>query len=167
MSGLTYRTQALKDADRDHQRELLKALTGSKSALQLDLCGAWRINGKRGHIYTWDDQGGGWAMLVSGRSARHWQSLKRQLAFCAVSQDGDDGGCLRLLELPSPRRAAAIRKALGISKTKPAPRRALQPDKKGGFGPKNGRDGGPRYPGGREDKTAIFGPETGSPERAA
>src|SRR5262245_19250217 len=108
MSGLTYRSQALKDADRNRQREQLKALSGSKSALRLDDCGAWRIGGKRGHIYTFDAKGGGWVIFASCRSARHWQSLKRQLAFCAVSQDGTDEGCLWLIDLPSPGQAAAI-----------------------------------------------------------
>jgi hypothetical protein len=49
-------------------------------------------------------------------SAQHWTWTKKALAFCTVTQDGDDEGCLRLHALPTPQQAKAIRAALGIRK---------------------------------------------------
>ena len=43
-------------------------------------------------------------------------SNKERLAFCALTQDGDSEGCLRLHELPTPAQAEAIRKVLKIRK---------------------------------------------------
>ena len=48
--------------------------------------------------------------------ARHWTATKQRLAFCTVTQDGDDEGRLRLHDLPTTDQAAAIRDALGIQK---------------------------------------------------
>ena len=48
MPNGTYKTQAAKDADRDRQRELLTALSGPRSALRLDECGAWCVTGRHG-----------------------------------------------------------------------------------------------------------------------
>ncbi len=124
MTGLTYKTQAEKDADRDRQRELLKALSASDLALRLDECGAWRINGRSGHIFT--DADGGWVMSVICSTARTWTSVKNRLAFCEVTQDGDDEGCLRLRELPTAERAATVRSIVGIPKRRPAPPHAFR-----------------------------------------
>jgi hypothetical protein len=55
-------------------------------------------------------------IFVACRSALHWTHTKRRLAFCIVTQDGEDEGCLRLSHLPSPDQAEAIRDALGIQK---------------------------------------------------
>jgi hypothetical protein len=38
-----------------------------------------------------------------------------RLSLCKVSQDGDDEGCLRLMDLPTPEQALLIRKALGLN----------------------------------------------------
>jgi hypothetical protein len=117
----TYRTLTEKNADGERQRELLKALDASSRALRLDECGAWRISGKRGGIYTWADRpGAGWVILCGCRSPRAWAHTKKRLSFCQVTQDGDEGGCLRLRELPTPEQAAVIRKAIGIAKRQPA-----------------------------------------------
>jgi hypothetical protein len=48
-------------------------------------------------------------------TARKWTKLKSRLSFCEVTQDGDDEGCLRLMDLPTPEQAILIRKALGLS----------------------------------------------------
>jgi hypothetical protein len=55
-------------------------------------------------------------LYVSCHSPRHWTATKARLAFCKVTQDGEEEGCLRLFHLPTPDQAEAIRDALGIQK---------------------------------------------------
>ena len=64
----------------DHRRlvELRAALQVPKRALSRDDCGDWMILGRAGHIYR---EGAGFQIFVSGRSARHWNNLKRSLAI--------------------------------------------------------------------------------------
>jgi hypothetical protein len=104
------------DPDRDGQRELLAALNAL--ALQRDECGAWRINGSGGHVYTWGD-GSGHVLYVRTHSSMAWTYAKKRLAFCKVTQNGDEEGCLRLLGLPIPEQATVIREVLGIRKRRP------------------------------------------------
>jgi len=111
----TYNTMAEAEADRAQQKALLTALNGWGRALRLDECGAWRINGACGSIHTWGD-GKGWVLSVQRRSERQWTYTKRRLAFCTVTQDGDDEGCLRLHQLPTAEQADVIRDVLGIRK---------------------------------------------------
>ena len=59
-------------------------------------------------------------MYITCRSAKAWTSAKRRLAFCEVTQDGDDEGCLRLRELPTPTQAKEIRSILGLRKRLPS-----------------------------------------------
>ena len=74
--------------------ELLKALDASPLALRRDACGDYRINGKTGHIYA---DGDGYLLCVmTDESVRRWNNIKRNLAFCRLTQDGDDEGCLHL-----------------------------------------------------------------------
>lgn len=112
---LSYKTGAEAGADRATQIMLLKALNAWKRALRRDECGAWRVNGERGHVYTWGD-GKSWLLYIQADSLRRWSSFKKQLAFCRVAQDGDNEGCLRLFGLPTAEQASAIRDALGIRK---------------------------------------------------
>ena len=102
-------------SDRDQMLALLSALNAQDRALRLDECGDWRIGGTSGHVYTWGD-GKTWLLFVACHSARAWTAAKARLAFCEVTQDGDDEGCFRLHALPLPDQAAAIRTALGIRK---------------------------------------------------
>jgi hypothetical protein len=120
----TYDTAEEAEADRAQQLALLSALNATSTALRRDECGAWRISGQSGSIHTWGD-GKTWVLYVACRSARHWTYTKRKLAFCQLRQDGDDEGCLRLLQLPTPKHAAFIRDALGIRK-----RPELSPDER-------------------------------------
>ena len=60
--------------------------------------------GKQGSIYTWGD-GKSWVLYASCKSARSWTTTKRRLAFCKVTQDGDDEGRLRVHQLPTTERA--------------------------------------------------------------
>jgi hypothetical protein len=112
---LSYKSRAEADADRAAQTALLYALRASENGLRRDDCGAWRINGKRGHVFIWGD-GQSWVLYVQAGSPRRWCNIKKQLAFCRVTQDGDDEGCLRLFGLPTPEQAKAIRELLGIRK---------------------------------------------------
>jgi hypothetical protein len=116
MTGsLSYKTRADADADRAAQLVLMNALSAWDRAFRRDECGAWRINGERGHIYTWGD-GASWLLYLACRSSMAWTYAKKRLAFCKVTQNGDDEGCLRLFELPTAEQAEAIRELLAIRK---------------------------------------------------
>src|SRR5215218_3799198 len=91
-----------------------EALQAASTALRRDECGAWRITGTKGHIYTWGDRESFLLYVKVGRSKKKWTYNKRNLAFCTVTQDGDDEGCLRLNGLPDEDQAAWIRATLGI-----------------------------------------------------
>jgi hypothetical protein len=99
---------------------LLTALDASHVALRRDLNGKGDIgiHGKLGHIYA---DGTGFLLCITAKderdqSPRRWTNIKRRLAFCRLTQDGDDEGCLRLDRLPTSAEAALIREALGIRK---------------------------------------------------
>jgi hypothetical protein len=103
---------------------LLAALDASAVALRRDLHrdeghkGDYSIQGKWGHIYV---DGKGFLLCVTAnderdQSPRRWTSIKRRLAFCRITQHGDDEGCLHLDQLPTPAQAGLIRQALGIRK---------------------------------------------------
>lgn len=110
---LTYHSKTEALVDRDTQRRLMRALEAAHTALRRDECGAWRINGTHGHVYTWGDDRS-WLLYVASGSPRKWTEDKKRLSFCRVTQDGDDEGCLRLFALPTATEAAAIRRVLGI-----------------------------------------------------
>jgi hypothetical protein len=111
----TYKSGAEAVADKQAQVVLVAALSASSLSLRRDECGAWRINGRRGHIYTWGDNET-WVLYVRSGTARGWMSHKKRLSFCRVSQNGDTEGCLRLMGLPTVEQAEAIREVLGIRK---------------------------------------------------
>ena len=104
--------------DRERLLALLNASDASETTLQRDLVrfegrtGDWGIRGKYGHVYR---DGAGYLLYAHG-TPRRWSSVKRSLAFCKLSQDGDDEGCLHLDRLPTPAEAEAIRDAIGIRK---------------------------------------------------
>jgi len=111
----TYETAAEAEMDRAQQKALLAALNGWGRALRRDRCGAWHISGLRGSIHTWGD-GKSWVLFVGCRSTTHWTYTKGRLAFCRVTQDGDDEGCMQLQHLPTAEQAEVIRDVLGIRK---------------------------------------------------
>jgi hypothetical protein len=47
---------------------------------------------------------------------RKWNTLKKQLSFCQVTQDGDDEGCLRVGAHLTAEQGRLLRMALGIRK---------------------------------------------------
>ena len=55
-------------------------------------------------------------LLYAHATPRRWTSIKQSLAFCKLSQDGDDEGILYLDRLPKEDEAEAIRDALGLRK---------------------------------------------------
>jgi hypothetical protein len=57
-----------------------------------------------------------WVLWIGSGSARRWTATKKPLAFCTVTQDGDDEGCLGLHQLPTSDQAEVIRDVLGIRK---------------------------------------------------
>ena len=110
--------------DREGLQTLLAALDASPVALWRDLHrnkrskGDYGIHGEWGHIYI---DGEGFLLCVTAKderdqSPRRWASIKRRLAFCRLTQDGDDEGCLHLDRLPTRAQAVLIRQALGIRK---------------------------------------------------
>jgi hypothetical protein len=111
----TYKSGAEALADKQAQGALVAALSASSLSLRRDECGAWRINGSRGHIYTWGDNET-WVLYIGSGTARGWKSHKKRLGFCRVTQNGDTEGYLRLMSLPTPEQAALIREVLGIRK---------------------------------------------------
>jgi hypothetical protein len=99
---------------------LLAALDASPIALRHERYrdsnerGDWVIIGKSGHIYA---DGSGYLLYVAtDESPRRWTGIKRRLAFCRLTQDGDDEGCLRLDRQPTPAEAGLIRQAIGIKR---------------------------------------------------
>jgi hypothetical protein len=103
-------------ADRDLLMELTRSLSVSQGRLHRDAYGDWVIEGLRGHILT--DGINAFAYVPAG-TARRWEKAKRALNFMAVTQDGDDEGILKLLEMPTPTQAEALRKLLGMRKASP------------------------------------------------
>jgi hypothetical protein len=110
--------------DRVRLHALLTALDASSVPLQRDLHrregrkGDHGIHGKLGHIYA---DGTGFLLCVNAKderdqSPRRWTNIKRRLAFCRITQDGDDEGCLHLDRLPTSAEVVLIREALGIRK---------------------------------------------------
>lgn len=112
---MTYDTAAEADADRAQQKTLLTALGAWDRALRRDECGAWTIMGEQGTVHTWGD-GKTWAVFVGCRAVRHWTATKARLAFCTVTQDGDEEGVLRLHRLASAEEAKVLRNVLGVRK---------------------------------------------------
>jgi hypothetical protein len=93
-------------------------LDASETTLQLDVVrsegrtGDWAVYGKHGHVYP--DSAG--YLIHAHATPRRWGSIKKSLAFCRLTQDGDDEGCFRLGRLPTGAESEAIRDALGVRK---------------------------------------------------
>jgi hypothetical protein len=96
---------------------LLDVIDASPVALRRDRCGDWAITGKLGHVYQ---DGDSYLLCVTtDESSRRWTNVKQRLAFCHVSQDGDDEGCLRLdcLSAPYEQRRSARHRVSGSGGT--------------------------------------------------
>lgn len=78
----------------------------------------WAIFGRFGHIYAIPD--GFQFMIINNdkpRTAR-WTNVKQRMAFCQLTQDGDDEGAFVLNRLPTSNEAKIIREALAIPKAR-------------------------------------------------
>jgi hypothetical protein len=104
--------------DKEHLAALLTALDASPGALERPVCrgwiGDWQITGKHGHVLP--DGAGHLLCVTTDESPRRWTSVKQQLAFAHLTQDGEDEGCFHLDRLPTTAEAGAIRDCLGIRK---------------------------------------------------
>jgi hypothetical protein len=96
--------------------EFMAAIDASSRSLRRDKCDDLAVFGSLGHVYAVPE---GYQLYVTtGERPRKWTSLKKKLAFCQLTQDGDDEGFLILGRLPSKEEAAIIREAVGIRKAR-------------------------------------------------
>jgi hypothetical protein len=107
--------------DHEQLQDFAKALGSRAVALRRDECGDWRINGQKGHIYVYDPTA--FLLVIHAGTVRGWESAKRALPWCRVSQDGDTEGCIVVPRLPTEDEAGIIRHHLAISK-----KRVLSPE---------------------------------------
>jgi hypothetical protein len=121
----TYESAAEQAKDKERLSAFLDALDGVKVAFRLDESRLWTIRGDHGYISTYGD-GTSFLLYVRCRSIRHWNSTKKRLAFCTVTQDGDEEGCLQMDHLPSPDEAEIIRDVLGIWRRREMTEAALE-----------------------------------------
>ena len=120
----SYKSRAEATDDRACLELMREALNAAHNAVRLDGCRLWTVRGSRGYVSTWGD-GQTWMLAVGSKTPRHWTFAKQRMASCPglaqVTQDGDDEGVFRLMRLPAPEEAAEIRRAAGISQSKPSP----------------------------------------------
>ncbi|MBR1245507.1 hypothetical protein JQ609_01035 [Bradyrhizobium sp. AUGA SZCCT0169] len=72
--------------------------------------------GKNGRVHEDDANLSTMHVYVSGRSKRHWSSIKRKLSFLKLLKDEGKGGHFSFDALPSVEQAATIRNIVGMSK---------------------------------------------------
>jgi hypothetical protein len=106
-------SRAKRTADRALLLSLVDALNVSKNNLSRDACGDWNIFGRRGHISS---DGASMFVYLAPGTVRRWESAKRLLSFATVTQDGDDEGVFRLVDLPTAEQAETLRKLVGLRK---------------------------------------------------
>jgi hypothetical protein len=104
--------------DREHLETFRVAIDAWGRALERPnvrgWMGDWQITGKSGHVLP---DGTGFLLWVCCEgSRRRWTSAKKRLAFCRLTQDGDDEGCLHLDRVPTEPEGKIIRDILGIRK---------------------------------------------------
>jgi hypothetical protein len=108
--------------------KLAEALGCRDNAVRRDECGDWCVVGKLGHIYaipgTLDrPKADGFQIYFRGApvfeeplDTKAWTWAKKGLAFCKVTNDGDEEGMLFLDRLPTADEVPIIRDKLGIPK---------------------------------------------------
>jgi hypothetical protein len=94
-------------------------------ALSGQYAGASRVIGRSpaNSVMSWPMATDIYSMSRQKNPSDAGTNVKDRLAFCALTQDGDDEGCLHLDRPPTPDETAIIREALGIRK-----RRHLSPE---------------------------------------
>jgi hypothetical protein len=107
----------LRAGDRIDLERVRSHLHAAFKALRRDECGDPCITGSRGAIRA---NSGVISVYVVCRSARHWGYVRKSLlGFCAVTQDGDEEGVLRLERPPIGDEIAQLRDAIGLRQTRP------------------------------------------------
>lgn len=105
--------------DRDKEKKLMQKLVRSlkivkkrngKNILHLNECDDWVLTSRYGSIQTDSEY---WYLWVINR---RWSSVKKELSFMTLTQDGDDEGILRLDRMPTEVEAVKIRKTLNLRK---------------------------------------------------
>ena len=95
------------------------SLGASPSSLRRDESGLWNLRGRPGcYVSTWGD-GATWQLVVAPEqemSKHAWTWIKKRLACCELTQDGDQEGCFRLHRLPTAGEAGEIRDIIGLRK---------------------------------------------------
>jgi hypothetical protein len=127
--------------DRPFLQSLLVVLDTRDATLRQDEYRAWRLVGKRGHVYGVPEADAYYA-FAQFPTARGWTAAKIRLRFGQVTQDGDDEGVIRFTGLPTPEQAEAIRITVGLPR-----RRHLSPEQRARLR-SIGRPFKPRGPGG-------------------
>jgi hypothetical protein len=102
---------------REYLVALLTALDASARCLERPNCrgwiGDWQITGKHGHAMTDDTV----YLLYAQATPRRWTSIKHALAFCKLTQDGDDEAFFALIGVPLRRRLLGMLSASGNAVT--------------------------------------------------
>ena len=90
--------------------QLIEVLKCSLTTRQRD-----RVVGTKGWIYAEPE---GFYFYYEASSVKMWNIVKKEMAFCLLSQDGDSDGVMLLNRLPTEPEAEIIRQRLGIRKRK-------------------------------------------------
>jgi hypothetical protein len=90
--------------------EIRQAIGAREASLQRDDCVDWAVSGTSGHVYAIPE--GFQLYVTTGERPLKWTWIRKKLAFCRLTQDGDDEGCLTLDRLPTMAEGAIIREAL-------------------------------------------------------
>ena len=104
--------------------DFVDAIDTRHKLIKYDECYNWRIQGTSGHVYAIPEHGVFYICVETG-SPRAWGAAKKFMAFCTISQDGDDEGVFRLNRLPTTLEGNMIRRVVGLPK-----RRRISPETK-------------------------------------
>jgi hypothetical protein len=74
------------------------------------------IAGKSGYVHDDESNPSLMRVYVSGRSKRHWSSIKRKLSFMKLLKDEGKGGHFSFDTMPDNQQASAIRNMVGLSR---------------------------------------------------
>jgi hypothetical protein len=68
--------------------EFRQAIGAREASIRRDDCGDWALSGTSGHVYAVPE--GFQLYVTTGERPLRWSWIKKKLAFCRVTQDGDD-----------------------------------------------------------------------------
>jgi hypothetical protein len=72
--------------------EIRQAIGAREASLRRDACEDWAVSGTSGHVYAVPE--GFQLHVTTAERPLKWTWIKKKLAFCRLTQDGDDEGCL-------------------------------------------------------------------------